>query len=69
VAACVAEGRLPAGEASLAGVSAWSMVHGLAQLSIGGRLGARSGGKAPHDLGERVIDLFVKRLMGARAER
>lgn len=69
VAACVAEGRLPASEASLAGVSAWSMVHGLAELSIGGRLGARSGGKLPLDLGDRVIDLFVKRLMAPRGER
>jgi hypothetical protein len=45
------------------------MVHGLAQLSIGGRLGARSGGKTPHDLGERAIDLFVKRVVGPRGER
>lgn len=65
VAECVSEGRLSAEEAPLAVMTAWSMVHGLATLWIGGRLRVRSGARAPEELGDRVIELFVRRLVGA----
>jgi AcrR family transcriptional regulator len=69
LAACVAEGRLPAAEAPLAAIAAWSMVHGFASLWIGGRLRARAPGREAQDLSDRVVELFVKRLVGTRADR
>jgi hypothetical protein len=38
VEACQAEGSLPAGDARPFALLAWSMVHGVAKLAIGGRL-------------------------------
>jgi AcrR family transcriptional regulator len=69
MAACVAEGRLSAVEAPLAVVTAWSMVHGFAALWIGGRMKVRSPARVRlADLGDRVIELLVKRLVGGRRD-
>lgn len=64
IAQCVKEGRLPAREAPLATLTAWSMVHGFATLWIGGRLRVRTGARVPQELGDQAIDLFVQRLVG-----
>jgi AcrR family transcriptional regulator len=43
--------------------SAWSLVHGLATLWLGGRLPERTGASDPHALADAVTALFVSRVM------
>lgn len=43
--------------------SAWSLVHGLATLWLGGRLQERTGASDPHALADAMTALFVSRVM------
>jgi AcrR family transcriptional regulator len=55
------------GDPVTAAASAWSLVHGLAALWIGGRMQERVGAVDPHHLAGEVTALFVSSLMGRNA--
>jgi len=57
-----AKGCLDA-DPTLAAAAAWSLVHGLATLWHSGRLQARIGSADPHELADRVTQLFVSTVM------
>lgn len=61
---CVAEGRVTPERAELVGVSAWSLVHGLATLVLCGHLERRTGPADPAVLADRVTALFVDAVVG-----
>jgi AcrR family transcriptional regulator len=63
--AAAAEGRLT-GDPTVAAAAAWSLVHGLATLWLGGRLQARTGSTDPHELADAVTHLFVTAVMSPR---
>ncbi len=65
---CVAEGRVTPERAELVGVSAWSLVHGLATLVLCGHLERRTGPADPAVLADRVTALFVL-VVAAAADR
>jgi AcrR family transcriptional regulator len=48
---------------SVVAASAWSLVHGLATLWLGGRMQERTGASDPHALADAVTSLFVSRVM------
>lgn len=60
--AAAAHGMLRA-DPTVAAAAAWSLVHGLATLWIGGRLQARTGTADPHQLADLVTHLFVTTVM------
>jgi AcrR family transcriptional regulator len=66
VRAAVEQGYF-AGDPLIAAASAWSLVHGLAALWIGGRMQERVGPFDPHRLADAVTSLFVTSVMGRRA--
>jgi AcrR family transcriptional regulator len=55
------------GDPLIAAASAWSLVHGLAALWIGGRMQERVGPVDPNRLADEVTALFVSSVMGRRA--
>lgn len=57
-----AEGTLAA-DVTLVATSAWSLVHGLASLWLGGRLQARTGAADAPALAKAVTELFVDRML------
>lgn len=59
IADCVAAGYLRREDAHTAGIAAWSLVHGLAALWLGGRLQERVGDVDPNDVAAAVTKLFV----------
>jgi AcrR family transcriptional regulator len=63
--AAAAHGMLK-GDPTVAAAAAWSLVHGLATLWIGGRLQARTGATDPDQLAEVVTHLFVTTVMSTR---
>ncbi len=56
---CAREGYLEGVDPELAGIGAWSIVHGLAALWLSGRLRERISEEDPDRLGHRVAKLFV----------
>ena len=54
------------GDPVVTAASAWSLVHGLATLWIGGRLQHRIGASDPHDVADAVTKLFVSSVMRRR---
>ena len=60
---CRLAGRLHGHSPEVVTVSAWSLVHGLATLWIGGRLGERTTEPDPQRLAAVVTDLFVETVL------
>jgi AcrR family transcriptional regulator len=63
VAACQEAGLLAGRSPEIVAVTAWSMVHGLAALWIGGRLQGRLSIDDPEALAAEVSRLFVERVL------
>jgi AcrR family transcriptional regulator len=63
--AAAAQGMLQA-DPTIAAAAAWSLVHGLATLWLGGRLQPRTDRADPHQLADAVTHLFVTTVMSAR---
>jgi len=63
VAACQEAGLLSGRSPEIVAVTAWSMVHGLAALWIGGRLQGRLSIDDPETLAAEVSRLFVERVL------
>ncbi len=61
---CRAAGLLLGRNPETVAVAAWSLVHGLASLWVGGRLRGRLSVDDPHRLAARVSRLFVERVLG-----
>jgi len=66
VAACEEAGLLAGSAPEIVAVAAWSMVHGLAALWIGGRLQGRLPVDDPNAAAAEVSRLFVERVLGTQ---
>lgn len=63
---CRTEGRLRGRDQEIVAVAAWSLVHGLAALLLGGRLSDRIREQDPNRLAAAVSQLLVDGVLGDR---